>query len=64
MYVVRKKWKVHFRIGKFNLARFAQRRAALTKELGEMSMFENVTESRDPEERGDGRKGGDTGIKK
>ena len=34
-------------IGKFNLAAFAQHRPALTERLGEMSMFENVTESRE-----------------
>jgi len=59
MYIECKKWKAHFCIGKFNLAAFAQHCPALAEGLGEMSMFENVTEPRDPEERGDGRKGGE-----
>lgn len=50
MYIERKKRKAHFRIGKFNLAAFVQHRPTLAKGLGEMSMFENVTESRDLEE--------------
>lgn len=53
MYIERKKRKAHFRIGKFNLAAFAQHRPALAEGLDEMSMFENVTESRDPKERGE-----------